>query len=444
MERFIKTELLQWFNGESRLPLILKGARQVGKTYAVREFAKENCKGFHEINFEEDEKLREIFDGKLDPEDIVEELSVRLRKTIKEEDLIFFDEVQLCPRCLTSLKYFAERRPKQPIIAAGSLLGLTLSEESFPVGKVEYQWMGPLSFEEFLLGTGDEIGLEVLNKARRQKTLSTIGHDHLWNQLKRFYITGGLPRPVVELKNKDSEGQVSQMKAVRKIQSALLRDYHSDFAKHSGDTNAMHISAVFSNVPLQLAAHEDRSTEKYKFSHAELGSNRGLKRLQLPIDWLVKAGLHYRVRIANQAFFPLEVYSKENQFKLYVFDVGILGAQLRLPPEKIVTEDYGRFKGYFAETLALQGLVKDDQSVPYCWTEGSAEIEFLISREDQLIPVEVKSGRHTQAKSLASYIKRYSPKSAVKLHSGMIGYDAKNKIHTLPLYLAWDLMGMDL
>jgi hypothetical protein len=206
----------------------------------------------------------------------------------------------------------------------------------------------------------------------------------------------------------------------------------------------MHISAIFSNIPLQLASQEDRQTGKYKFSHAELGKNVGYKRLQTPIEWLIKAGLSYRVPITNKALVPLDVYCKDSLFKLYVFDIGILGAQLRLAPERILAEDYGQFKGYFAETLALQGLVKDDLSTVYCWSEGNSEIEFLIARGGDIIPVEVKSGRNTQAKSLASYIKRYSPKAAVKLHGGTIGYDVNRKLHTLPLYLAWDLQSMDL
>lgn len=426
------------------MPLILTGARQVGKTYLVRSFAKQFAPNFCEINFEEDPDIKAAFEGSLDPEHIVEQLSLRLRRSIAEDDLLFFDEAQDCPVCLTALKYFAEKRPQQPVIAAGSLLGLALSGISFPVGKVQYQWLGPLTFEEFLLGLNDEQGVATLQKARSTKQLTPIGHQYLWNQLKRFYYSGGLPKSVLTLSRAKPENQLLEMQSVREVQASLVRDYQSDFSKHSGKANAMHIRSIFSNVPLQLASHEDRSTDKYKFSHADLGSVTGYARLHTPIDWLKSAGLLYQVKIANKAQHPLELFCKDNLFKLYVFDVGILGSQLRLPAAQIVEDDYGQSKGYFAETLALQALVKSDQSMPYCWNEGSAEIEFLTVLHSEIVPIEVKAGQHTKAKSLQSFIKRYSPRAAVKLHAGMIGYDPVRKLHTLPLYLAWDLETMDL
>ncbi len=201
----------------------------------------------------------------------------------------------------------------------------------------------------------------------------------------------------------------------------------------------MQLRALFNNIPQQLSANEDRTTNKFKFNAPDLGSAKSFSRLQTPIEWLERAGLIYKVKINNRAEHPLSSFSKDNYFKLYPFDVGITGAQLGLPIEKIISQDYGMGKGFFAENLVLQGLIKDDFHVPYSWTEGSAEIEFLIIKGGEIIPVEVKSGLSRKAKSLASYIKRYAPKLALKFHAGRFGYDESQKILTLPLYAAWDI-----
>ena len=443
MQRFAIASIESWYSSQNRQPLIIKGARQVGKTYLVREFGRRCASRFFEFSFESDPKLKVIFEPDLNPHRIVEELSLRIRQPIGIEDLLFFDEVQECPACLTSLKYFSEKRAAQPVICAGSLLGLTLGQSSFPVGKVQYLWLGPLTFEEFLLGLNDELGAAALDKARRSRQVSETAHAHLWAQLKVFYITGGLPRPIV-VYNDHATHPLQAFQEVRIVQESLIRDYQSDFSKHCGRINAMHLCAIFNNVPLQLSAAEDRTTSKYKFTMSSAGHGVGYGRLQTPIEWLERAGLIYRVSITNQAKHSLRSYCKDNYFKLYTFDIGVFGALLRLPFEQIVNDDYGSAKGYFAESLALEGLLQNDQQVPCAWSDGQAEVEFVIVKGGEIVPVEVKSGRHTRARSLASYIKRYAPRAAVKLHSGGIGYDPKNRLHTLPLYLAWDLGKMDL
>lgn len=446
MKRYLERDLARWLNSPSRLPLIIKGARQVGKTYLIREFAKTHCPTVFEFNFEEEPALSSVFSGALDPETIINELSLRRGRPIGPKDLIFFDEIQSCQNCLTSLKYFAEKRPEQPIIAAGSLLGLTLSEGSFPVGKVEYLWLGPLTFEEFLLGINDNLGAEALASAVKRGTVSPSAHEHLYGQLKLFYTTGGLPKPILTYAETMSAGVLHSLSQVRKVQEGLVRDYQSDFAKHAGKVNASYIQAIFANIPQQLASHEDRSTGKYTFSPSESSTAlpRGYQRLKMPIDWLVRAGLIYRIPIANQAKFPLATFCRDNFFKLYIFDVGILGALLRLPPEKILTDDYGQSKGYFAESLVLQALIRDDFHTPTSWQEGTAEIEFLLTQRGEIMPVVVKAGHRTQAKSLKSFITKYNPPLSVKLHSGMIGYDPRSRVYSLPLYLAWNLDQMQL
>jgi predicted AAA+ superfamily ATPase len=444
MKRSAHVSLLDWKNSNSRLPLIVKGARQVGKTHLIREFGRANFRKIFEFNFETQPTLHKIFIENLEPDRIISELSFFSKETISTEDLIFFDEIQDCSLALTSLKYFAEKDPKQAIIAAGSLLGFTLGDSSFPVGKVSYLWLGPFSFEEFLDGIDDKIGLEALITARETRKISQTGHDYLWNKLKLFYLTGGLPRAIDTLKSELPNGLVKATAQVRTVQEALVRDYQIDFTKHTIKADAMALRAIFNNIPHQLTASDFGNSEKYKFSKVIPGRTTGYAQLQNPIEWLEKAGLIYRVKISNHSGLPLSSYTKDNTFKLFIFDVGIFGALAQLPPERLIGDDYGTAKGYFAENIALQGLVKSDLHSPHAWSEGDAEIEFLIVHHGQIVPIEVKSGRNTKAKSLASYIKRYSPRAAVKLYNGIPAYNPKQKLHTLPLYLAWDIQMMEL
>lgn len=442
MKRQIESDLLSWSTKTTRLPLVLKGARQVGKTYVVKNFAQRNFKNFHEFNFEVTPGLKSIFESDPDPRRILQELSFQQGKQIGEGDLIFLDEIQECPKALTALKYFAENLPRQHVIVAGSLLGVALNEVSYPVGKVEYLWLGPMTFEEFLLGIEDEKGALALRKFYETLQISELEHTHLWEQLKRFYITGGLPKSVAEYGRLQSE-PLEAFRVVRNIQENLIRDYTSDFSKHSAPANAVHIRGVFENIPLQLSAVHDGTTKKFKFNEAIPG-RKGYAQLQSPIDWLYNAGLSYKISIANRAELPLRSFCKENLFKLFALDVGIFGAQLRLPPEIILKDDYGISKGYFAENLVLQGLIENEKDLPISWMEGQSEVEFLIVKEGEIIPIEVKSGLRTRAKSLASYIKKYRPKAAVKLWGGMPRYERTSKLHSLPLYAAWGLRKMDL
>jgi uncharacterized protein len=437
MKRFSLMNLVRWKSKSVRFPLIIQGARQVGKTYLVREFAREHFTKFYEFNFESDVRLRQIFDEDFRIERILQQLSDRAGESIQEDGLVFFDEIQDCPRAITSLKYFAENRPNLAVICAGSLLGVATNSESFPVGKVEYTWLGPFSFEEFLLGVDAQRGCEVLATARDTLKISDINHTYLWDLLRRYYVTGGLPRPIsVYTEHKDDEYEA--WKQVRLVQQGLVRDYMSDFSKYTGQANAQHIRAIFENVPEQLSLSEDKSTAKYTFSHV-ISGRKGFASLRSPIDWLVRAGLVNKVNIVNRSAFPLSAYAKESVFKLYLFDIGILGALTNLSPQVLREDDYGSAKGFFAESLALQGMIEDDLTRPYCWNEGQAEVEFLISTDSGVVPIEVKSGKRTRAKSLMSYIKRYSPVVAIKLANSAPHYDSTYKIQTLPLYMAWDV-----
>lgn len=437
MDRLHIKTLLDWHRSKSRQPLILRGARQVGKTHLVNAFAEKYFSSSHVFNFESDAALKSIFKQDFNIRRIIDELAFKSAKPIAAEDLIFFDEIQECPEAITALKYFAEQRPEQPVISAGSLLGVTLNESSYPVGKVDHLWLGPLNFEEFLLGLNDDRGITALSQLRKNLQVSEIAHQHLWEQFRKFYVTGGLPKAVVTLASHTGQLQKA-FQEVRQVQQNLIRDYQSDFSKHSAPANAVHIRAIFENVPLQLSSVQDGSSKKFKFGEPITGK-KGYSQLKSPIEWLDKAGLVYKVNIANKAQLPLKSFCKENFFKLFIFDSGLLGAMLNLPPEVLYANDYGSTKGYFSENICLQALIQDETNMPVCWMEGQSEIEFLIIKDGQIIPVEVKSSLKTKAKSLDSYIKRYQPRIAIKFYAGRPLFSADKRIYNLPLYLAWDI-----
>jgi len=435
MERNVWNKLIEWKNKKERKPLILKGARQVGKTYLLQAFGKECFPQVHYLNFEKNKQLAKIFEGNIAPSDILRDLSFYLNTSInKENDLVIFDEIQNVPRALTSLKYFQEELPCLAICAAGSLLGIQLSEESFPVGKVEFLKMFPMSFEEFLKGTGDDKAFEFLKGRKKFEDIPQIIHNHLWEQLKIYFVVGGLPEIVktfVEYKN----DLFIALQKVREKQNNLILTYLADIAKHSGKQNSMHIERLWRNIPAQLAREYDGSAAKFKFKGIIPGISRYSK-LAGSIDWLVVAGLIIKVHIVNSGQLPFAAYATENSFKLYVFDVGLLGALSDLSPKSIMEYEYGSYKGYFAENFAAQEFVCSGVKELYCWKEGTAEVEFLREVNGDVFPVEIKSGWVTQAKSLKVFAQKYSPEYRTIFSANNLFIDSVNKIYRYPLYLA--------
>ena len=438
MEREIDKRLDSWRGNQVGKPLVLLGTRQVGKTHSLKEFGKRSFSHFHYYNFEKDLLLHSIFENDLDVDRILNELSFYSERKIDEaEDLIIFDEIQECPRALTCLKYFAEDRPGQAICCAGSLIGVKVSSESFPVGKVYYEWLGPMSFAEFLAGIDDQKGLNGLDEVREKHNPSRVIHEYLWGRLKDYFIVGGLPGAVDIFREHIKEKNLAFEKA-RKLQKDLLRDYVSDFAKHAGKLNATHIQAVFENIPMQLSENIDGSVKRYKFGNV-IKNKRSFAELEGPIDWLVKAGLAIKVRICNRAELPLESFCVTNRFKLYLFDSGLLGCMLNIPISALLTENYGMTKGYFAENLTAQAFNRGSDEHLYSWQESKSEIEFLRVIDDTLIPIEVKAGIRTKAKSLQSYRQRYRPEYAIKISAKPLQIDKATGYYHYPLYMAWDI-----
>jgi uncharacterized protein len=433
MKRNITASLEVWKISSDRKPLILRGARQVGKTYSLKAFGQRNFPHCHYVNFEEDERSSRIFDRDLKPDRILDELQFYLDQAIhRHEDLIIFDEIQRCPRALTSLKYFSEDMPELAICAAGSLLGVGLNMESFPVGKVQFLDLHPLTFYEFLAGIGKDRLAELIEEHDLFQPLPDTAHEQLWELWKHYLVVGGLPE-VVNRYQERQENLFEAMQFVRKTQRDLLDAYVADIAKHSGKANALHIERLWRNVPEQLGQAGSGSTTKFKLRDAVPGI-RGYERLSSPLDWLDGADLVIRIPIVDAIGIPLSAYGKENRFKLYFFDTGLLGAISGIAPSVFLNYGFGSYQGYIAENYVAQELRAKDIRNLYCWQGRTAEVEFLLENEAGIIPVEVKSGKVTQSKSLKVYSDRYQPKLAYVLSANNIARQIIR--HYLPLYMA--------
>lgn len=435
MKRDILGQLKQWKDSPARKPLILKGARQVGKTYLLQEFGKEYFSCAHYLNFEKSSDLSKIFTRDLSPRKILQEISFYLDKSIDiNNDLLILDEIQNFPRSLTSLKYFQEELPQLAVCAAGSLLGLSLGQDSFPVGKVQFLDMYPMSFEEFLLAEGDKKSYEFLKFCSIKEAFPEIVHQHLWEQLKIYFVVGGLPEAVKTYVQYKDDLYLA-LKKVRQLQSDLLLTYLADMAKHSGKENAMHLERLWRNIPMQLAKEVDANVSKFKFKGVIPGIKR-YSRLAGVIDWLQAAGLVIKVPIVTSAKLPLLAYTNENIFKLYIFDIGILGALTDLSAKVILDYDYGSYKGYFAENFIAQEFFCSGVKQLFAWKEKTAEVEFLREVEGEIFPIEVKAGWVTKAKSIKVFAEKYQSKYITIFSANNLQIDSFKNIHRYPLYLA--------
>jgi len=433
MNRLVYKQLCEWKNRKPRKPLLLQGARQVGKTWLLKEFGRKEFRKYHYINFENSSVFSSIFRSGLKPSSIIPQLSILLNEDIVPgEDLIIFDEIQNSNEALTSLKYFREEMPEQALCCAGSHVGLMVSETSFPVGQVEFLSLSPLAFEEFLIAC-DERSASVLAGFAGDTAIPEAIHRHLWEQLKIYYVTGGLPEAVDHYRS-NKEALPAALREVRAIQKALIQGYQSDFSKHAGKINAVHINRVFESVPVQMSKTLDDSVARYHFKGVIPNRNK-FAQLEGPIDWLVKSGLVIKTNLVEKPELPLKAFSKDNIFKLYHFDVGLLGCMLDLPIESILNQDYGSYKGYYAENLVAQEFMAAGKGPLYFWCGRESEIEFLLVKGTGVIPVEVKSGTRARSKSLSTYAGKYAPPLRVKITARNLDR-CKPDYQNFPLYLA--------
>jgi len=426
MKRLLLQNLITWKKSESRKPLILKGVRQCGKTYLIKEFGEMYYEDMAYFNFEETESLKALFEPDYDTKRILFELGLIRGKTLlPEKTLIIFDEIQECGRAITSLKYFCENAPEYHIISAGSLLGIALNKQpSFPVGKVDFLTLYPMNFLEFLMANGEEILADYLTAFSGGNRLSEPVANKLSGYLRQYYITGGMPEVV------QTWCDTHDMEKVERIQQAILDSYSSDFSKHAPIKEFPKITAIWQSVPEQLA----KDNSKFMFGHVRKGWRA--KDLEDALIWLESAGLVYKVYRIEKPFIPLSSYSNPTAFKLYLSDVGLLRKMSKLPYEVVLdgTPIYKEFKGAMTENYVLCELLKTDGEIPYYWTSGNkAEVDFVVQRGAEIVPIEVKSEKNVKAKSLAEYCKKYAPKYAVK--TSMRSDTTGREVLHIPLYL---------
>ena len=424
MKRIAYEGLLKWKSKQNRKPLLIKGARQVGKTWLMKEFGKNEYESVAYINFEKATQLANLFEVDFDIPRILR--SVQLITGIipkPGETLIIFDEIQYVKRGLLSLKYLYEDAPEYHIIAAGSLLGLSIhKDDSFPVGKVDFLELYPLSYEEFIVALGKNSLLDALH--RRDWELTKAFKSNYIELLKQYYYIGGMPEVV------KSFIQNNDYNEVREIQNSILESYNNDFSKHSPIEIVPRIKMIWNSIPSQLAK------ENRKFIYGAVKSGGRAKEFEVAIMWLEDAGLIHKISRVSNASLPLEGFVDIGAFKLFMVDIGLLGAKSGLDAKTIIEGNtiFGQYKGALTEQYVLQQLKCSTGIEIYYWSseQGIAEIDFLIQTGGKVIPIEVKAQENLKAKSLKSFRDKFHPE--LSLRTSMSDFREEETLTNLPLY----------
>jgi len=425
MQRSIMQDLQTWQNSPHRKPLILQGARQVGKTYILKEFGRQSYEQMVYLNFESQPKIHAYFSGDLNPKKIIQDLALHFGLSITpEKTLLIFDEIQECPQALSSLKYFCEENPEYSIAAAGSLLGVKLSPTGFPVGKVDLLNLYPMTFFEFLSAIHKQSWRDFCEKITAEDAINPSLHDELMSALRQYMVIGGMPEAVSIYQD------TQDYQAVRTQQETILRTYELDFAKHAPPNNSMKISQLWHAVPSQLAK------ENKKFMFNAIRPSARAREYESSIEWLNQAGMIHQVYQISTPSIPLDAYCDKNAFKVYALDVGLLGAMSELPPRVILDPEqiFEEFKGAFTENYVLQELIAAKHKNLYYWTsEGRAELDFIIQHELKAYPLEVKAGVSKHKKSLMVYQEKFKPSQLSRATA--MNLKKEDNLLNYPLYL---------
>jgi predicted AAA+ superfamily ATPase len=417
-------ELIRWKRSPIRKPLILRGARQVGKTWLLQEFGRTNYDQLAYINFEDMPVLQNIFASDFNIERILTVLQVHAQASITPENtLIVFDEIQSAERGVTSLKYFCERAPQYHVIAAGSLLGMSLHRHvSFPVGKVDFMDLRPLSFSEFLLALGEE-HLNAVLEAGKWDVLSVFT-DKLKDYLRYYFYVGGMPEAVARF------AQTRDWQEVRHIQRRILNAYEGDFSKYAPSEMVPRIRMVWQSIPAQLAK------ENKKFVYGVLKDGARAKDFELAIQWLLDSGLLLKSHRVSKPHLPLSAYQDFSAFKLFLHDVGLLSAMAGLHVKTVIEGNaiFTEFKGALTEQYVMQQLRLDSNDYIGYWTNdrSTTEVDFVVQHEGEVIPIEVKAGENVKARSFKTFCEKYQPKKAVR--TSLSGYKEEPWMVNVPLY----------
>lgn len=438
MQRKLLEQLLAWKNSNKRLPLLLEGARQVGKTYLLKTlFGEKYFQNVVYVNFERtDIELVTLFEGNIEPHRIINYLSLKFNTQISQSDtLIIFDEIQEVPRALTSLKYFAEDTPEYYIVATGSLLGIALhSGTSFPVGKVNRYRLYPMDFEEFCWANNMQNQTEEAHNAIKmlRKPLITSGFKDVFQQ---YLAIGGMPAAVSEwIENKN-------LNTIEMILKNILADYKDDFSKHTSNAESRKIGNLWQSIPHQFAK------EKHKFIYKTIDPSARGREYAFALDWLLDAGLIYKINLTTRGDkLPLSFYANNSDFKIYALDVGLLRQLASLPASVVVGDRnlWSNFGGAFAENFILQQLRSLGFDETYYWAsntdnanqpKGESELDFIVSDEKEIIPIEVKSGEQVKGQSLRVFRKKYSPKLCIRFSLKNLEYN--EGLLNIPLYYSF-------
>jgi predicted AAA+ superfamily ATPase len=419
--------MICWKHKAGRMPLVIEGARQVGKTWLMKEFGRSEYRRTVYINFDANDTVKEIFRGNINPRSIIGELELFAGfKIIPEETLIIFDEIQECNRALVSLKYFCEEAPEYHIVSAGSMLGVAIHKDnSFPVGKVETLPLFPLSFAEFLEAAGENRYTLALEKG--DWNAFYVLEDDLVRMLKLYYFTGGMPRPVLAY----IEGR--ELEEARRVQENIIRDFEKDFSKHINAPSIPKVGTIWNSVPGQLAK------EKKQFMYRDMKEGARASQYEDALYWLERVGLVYRVNRVNSPSLPLAGYV-DRAFKLYMVDVGLLSALAGLTARNLAQPNpqvFNHFHGALTEQFVLQEIKANSGAGIFYWAndsrKGTAELDFLLQHEGEIIPIEAKASLNLKAKSLKAYMDYYAPRAAVR--TSLARYARNGNLYDIPLYL---------
>lgn len=428
MERLIINDLIRWKESKYRKPLILKGVRQVGKTWILKELGRRYYDNIAYFNFDEEEKLAEFFNTTKDVKRILQNLAmVNGSPILPEKTLIIFDEIQECNKALNTLKYFCENAPEYHVACAGSLLGIALSKPaSFPVGKVDFMTIYPMTFTEFLLANGDEKLAEYVDSIDDIEPIPEIFFSQLYERLKMYFITGGMPEAVRAWTQERNTGLVQS--SLRDI----LNAYELDFSKHAEIKDIAKLGLIWSSIPSQLA----RENKKFLYSAVKEGARA--REYEDALTWLCNAGMVYKIFRSTKPGLPISAYDDLTAFKLYSVDVGLLRRLSLLDPIAFNegTRLFTEFKGALTENFVLQGLVNKYEAMPRYWTSGGqAEVDFMIQRGNEIIPIEVKADENVISRSLTLYAQKYEENTKIRLRFSLKNLKMDGNLINVPLFM---------
>ncbi len=424
MERTILKELRAWKDSKHRKPLIIKGARQVGKTWVLKEFGREFPDGFAYFNFDKDEEYCQFFETTKDAGRILKNLSMASKQRITKDTLIIFDEIQACPDALNALKYFCEDMPEYYVACAGSLLGLLLSE-GFPVGKVDFLNMGPMTFTEFLVANGDDNFAEYLSSVDRIEQIPDAFFNPLEEKLKMYYVIGGMPEAV---KTWVEDGDI---KAVDRVLSNILDAYQIDFGKHAHHMDVPKIQLIWESLPSQLA----RENKKFLYSAVKTGARA--REYEDALNWLKNASVVGKIHRIKKPGLPLIAYDDLDAFKIYMVDVGLLRRHSRLDASAFSenTRLFTEFKGALTENYVYQSLIRYCDPSPRYWAESPYEVDFIIQKENDIIPIEAKAGVNVKSLSIKRYAKQYDESTPVVVRLSLKNLSLDGNVLNIPLFM---------